>query len=61
MRESLSTLYLTGQGERSYFDARGYYIRGLSYADWQKQIPIVAPVVDYDRRWVNSPSAASSR
>ncbi|MCZ8107544.1 MAG: LPS-assembly protein LptD [Burkholderiales bacterium] len=54
-RESISTLYLTGQGERSYFDARGYYIRGLSYADWQKQIPTVAPLVDYDRRFVNLP------
>ena len=54
-RESISTLFLTGQGERSYFDARSYYIRGLSYADWQKQIPVVAPIVDYDRRWVNLP------
>ncbi|WP_459630149.1 LPS-assembly protein LptD [Alsobacter sp. R-9] len=54
-RELNSTLYLTGQGDRSFFDARGFYFRGLSYADWQKQIPVVAPVIDYDRRWVNTP------
>ncbi len=51
-KEQISTAYLTGKGERSYFDARGYYFRGLSYADWQKRQPVVAPVVDYDRRFV---------
>ncbi|MCP8940265.1 LPS-assembly protein LptD [Alsobacter sp. SYSU M60028] len=50
-RESVSTMFLRGQGERSFFDARGYYFRGLSYADWQKQLPVAAPVVDYDRRF----------
>ncbi|PSC05833.1 LPS-assembly protein LptD [Alsobacter soli] len=50
-RESTSTIYLTGQGERSWFDARAYYFRGLSYADWQKVQPVVHPVVDYDRRF----------
>ena len=30
--ESISTLYLTGQGDRSFFDLRGYYIQGLSSA-----------------------------
>ena len=54
LRESTSTLYLRGQGDRSFFDLRGYYFRGLSYADWQKQLPLVAPVLDYDKR-VNGP------
>jgi LPS-assembly protein len=54
-REAVSTLYLTGQGERSYFDARGYYFQGLSYTDWQREQPLVAPVIDYDRRF-NGPS-----
>ncbi|MGJ3264733.1 MAG: LPS-assembly protein LptD [Salinarimonas sp.] len=49
--EAVSTLYLTGQGERSFFDARGYYFEGLSSADFQKHQPIVHPVVDYDRRF----------
>ncbi len=54
-REAVSTAYLTGQGDRSYFDARGYYFKGLSSFDWQKQQPIVAPVIDYDKR-INGPS-----
>jgi LPS-assembly protein len=54
-REAVSTAYLTGQGDRSWFDARAYYFKGLSSFDWQKQQPIVAPVIDYDKR-VNGPS-----
>jgi LPS-assembly protein len=50
-KESISTIYLTGKGERSFFDARGYYFRGLSYQDWQKQLPVVRPVIDYNRRF----------
>lgn len=49
--EAVSTVYLTGQGERSFFDARGYYFEGLSSADFQKHQPVVHPVVDYDRRF----------
>ena len=48
--ESTSQLYLRGQGDRSFFDLRGYYFQGLSFADWQKQLPLVAPVLDYDKR-----------
>jgi LPS-assembly protein len=50
-RESISTAYLQGQGDRSWFDMRGYYFKGLSTSDWQKQQPIVLPVVDYNRRF----------
>lgn len=50
-RESISTVYLNGQGDRSYFDLRGYYFKPLTYIDWQKQQPIVAPVLDYNRRF----------
>lgn len=53
-RESISTAYLQGQGERSWFDLRGYYFKGLSTFDWQKQQPVVWPVLDYDKR-VNGP------
>ena len=48
--ESTSQLYLRGQGDRSFFDLRGFYFQGLSFADWQKQLPFVAPVLDYDKR-----------
>ncbi|HEY0223068.1 MAG TPA: LPS-assembly protein LptD [Pseudolabrys sp.] len=43
-----SQLYLTGLGNRSYFDARTIYYYGFSTADVQGQIPVIAPVIDYN-------------
>jgi LPS-assembly protein len=43
--EAISQLYLTGVGNRSYFDARTIYY--LSFSGNQSQVPVVAPVVDY--------------
>jgi LPS-assembly protein len=43
--EATSQLYLTGVGNRSYFDARAQYF--LSLSGLQNQVPIVAPVIDY--------------
>jgi LPS-assembly protein len=43
--EAISQLYLTGVGNRSYFDARTIYF--LSYSGNQAQVPIVHPVIDY--------------
>ncbi len=51
VQASTSTLYLTGRGESSYFDARGLYFKTLTAADPQSQQPVVLPVVDYDRRF----------
>ncbi|WP_201829269.1 LPS-assembly protein LptD [Microvirga zambiensis] len=51
IKESISTLFLQGQGDRSFFDVRGYYFQTLSSNDWQKQQPIVAPVLDYNKRY----------
>jgi LPS-assembly protein len=45
--EGVSQLYLTGKGNRSYFDARSIYYLGFSEADSQNQIPVVHPVIDY--------------
>ncbi|MCE4223918.1 LPS-assembly protein LptD [Methylobacterium sp. C25] len=53
-REAVSTAYLIGQGDRSWFEARGYYFKSLSSFDWQKEQPVVAPVIDYDKR-INGP------
>ncbi|GJD94244.1 LPS-assembly protein LptD [Methylobacterium iners] len=53
-REAVSTAYLIGQGDRSWFEARAYYFKSLSSFDWQKEQPIVAPVIDYDKR-LNGP------
>ena len=45
--EATSDLYLTGIGNRSFFDARTIYYYGLSESDNQKEIPIIHPVIDY--------------
>src|SRR5258708_6525997 len=43
--EAISQLYLTGVGDRSYFDARTIYY--LSFSGNQQQVPVIHPVVDY--------------
>ena len=43
----MSQLYLSGRGDRSYFDVRGIYYYGFSEADSQTQIPVIHPVIDY--------------
>ena len=49
IKESISTAYLTGQGDRSFFDLRGYVIKGLSEYDFNRQQPRVLPVTDYNK------------
>jgi LPS-assembly protein len=43
----VSQLYLTGAGDRSYFDIRSIYYYGYSEEDVQSQLPIIHPVIDY--------------
>lgn len=50
--EAISQLYLTGVGNRSYFDARTIYY--LSFSGFQDKVPVIHPVVDYSNV-VNSP------
>jgi LPS-assembly protein len=45
--EGVSQLYLTGRGDRSYFDVRSIYFYGFSQQDVQGQLPIIHPVLDY--------------
>jgi LPS-assembly protein len=45
--EGISQVYLTGAGDRSYFDIRTVYYYGLAGNDVQAQIPIIHPVLDY--------------
>jgi LPS-assembly protein len=45
--ETVSQIYLTGRGARSYFDARAMYFYGLSLSDVQNQLPVIHPVIDY--------------
>jgi LPS-assembly protein len=44
----ISQLYLSGKGDRSYFDIRSIYYYGFSPSDVQSQIPVIHPVLDYD-------------
>jgi LPS-assembly protein len=50
--EAISQLYLTGVGNRSFFDARTIYF--LSFSGNQQTVPVVHPVVDYSNV-INSP------
>lgn len=50
-KESTSTAYLLGRTDRAFFDLRGYYFKTLGQDDWQKQQPVVAPTLDYNRRF----------
>ncbi|MCA1395682.1 LPS-assembly protein LptD [Bradyrhizobium sp. BRP56] len=50
--EAISQLYLIGVGNRSFFDARAIHYR--SYSGNQNQVPVVAPVIDYNNV-INSP------
>ncbi len=45
--EGVSQVYLTGAGDRSYFDIRTIYYYGFSGQDVQAQIPVIHPVIDY--------------
>ncbi|HZP78074.1 MAG TPA: LPS-assembly protein LptD [Pseudolabrys sp.] len=51
--EGVSQLYLSGRGDRSYFDARSIYYLGYSESDNQSQIPVIHPVVDYTYTFKN--------
>ena len=57
--EATTTLYLTGQGERSFFDLRSYYFQTLSSYDLQRQQPVVAPVFDYNKT-IDLPAARTA-
>ena len=50
--EAISQLYLTGVGNRSFFDARTIYY--LSYSGNQDKVPVIHPVIDYSNV-INSP------
>ncbi|MET0314917.1 MAG: LPS-assembly protein LptD, partial [Hansschlegelia sp.] len=43
-----TTAYLIGQGDRSWFEGRGYKFYGLTRYDQQDRLPWVAPVLDYN-------------
>lgn len=54
--ETTSTAYLTGKGDRGWFDLRGYYFEGLSSHDFQPQQPFAHPVLDYNKTFDIDPA-----
>jgi LPS-assembly protein len=48
-RETSSTVYLNGQGDRGYFDLRGFMFQGTANTDLQRELPVVAPILDYNK------------
>jgi LPS-assembly protein len=54
--ETTSSVYLTGQGDRGYFDLRGIYFEGLSSHDFQPQQPVAHPVWDYNKTFDIDPA-----
>ncbi|MDO9061646.1 MAG: LPS-assembly protein LptD, partial [Bradyrhizobium sp.] len=50
--EAISQLYLTGVGNRSFFDMRTIYY--LSFSGNQEKVPVIHPVIDYSNV-INSP------
>ncbi|MCA0401483.1 MAG: LPS-assembly protein LptD [Proteobacteria bacterium] len=49
--EAVSSVYLRGRGERSWFDLSAYHFLGLTTSDWQPQIGTAMPSFDFDRRF----------
>ncbi|WP_051953163.1 LPS-assembly protein LptD [Methylocapsa aurea] len=56
--ETTSSIYLTGQGDRGYFDLHGYYFQGLSTRDYQPQQPLAHPVWDYNKTFDIDPATS---
>jgi len=54
-RENSSTIYLTGQGDRGYFDLRGYTFQATSNSDYQPQLANVAPLLEYNKTFDVAP------
>ena len=48
-QDVVSSVYLRGQGDRSYFDLSGYHFEGLTAYDFERQLPNAVPVLDYNK------------
>jgi LPS-assembly protein len=47
LTEAVNQIYLSGRGDRSFFDIRAIHYYGLSQADVQGSLPTIHPVMDY--------------
>ncbi len=48
-QDLFSTVYLTGQGDRGYFDLRGFAFQGMATTDYQPQLASATPMLDYNK------------
>lgn len=48
LTEGVSQLFLSGRGDRSFFDIRAIHFYGYSTSDVQATLPVVHPVMDYN-------------
>jgi LPS-assembly protein len=48
-QDVVSTVYLRGQANQSFFDLSGYHFEGTTANDENRTLPIAAPVLDYNR------------
>jgi LPS-assembly protein len=48
-QDVVSSVYLRGQGDHSFFDLSGYHFQGTTANDENRTLPIAAPVLDYNR------------
>jgi len=58
-QDVVSSIYLRGQGERSFFDLSAYTFQGTSASDEQRELPIALPVLDYDKTFSIPPETTA--
>ena len=56
----VSQIYLTGKGDRSFFDIRSIHYYGFSEADRQSELPLIHPGWITLRRWPPVLAASSA-
>jgi LPS-assembly protein len=59
LQDVISSVYLRGQADRGFFDLSGYRFESTTAAADQRQQPLVAPSLDYNRTFPVSPEATA--
>ena len=57
LQDVVSSVYLRGQADRGFFDLSGYRFESTTAAADQRQQPVAAPVLDYNKTIALSPEA----
>jgi len=59
LQDVVSSIYLRGQADRGFFDLSGYRFESTAAASEQRQQPLAAPVLDYNKTIAVSPEATA--